>query len=494
MKAVAILTILMVIAVAAPAAQQMRPLEELIASSSALYAKLFPLFRAFHPRLSNFKILDRRPLNTAYTLLLVHATVPDIHLVQPADPARPENIEGFRQESFGLFVIDAISGKLYMTVAIFATGRWLDYTVVVEAADERHIDIRREGQMYGDGEEWVRYFLNLSQRRVLNAVRHFRVHTDAIVEFGGELYFIARVSEENSIVTKFTPKVSSFMVIDTINGQTIEQIRVARAERGRLVLQSPRTQYVLSGDRWQVSPNPDAQLFRNEPGSGAAIGLPEIRFDVPLYVVRERIVTAPSTQDASRRLLVWHDPTTGADGVFVLSRSGQVFHPLQQPAYALFNRLRPKRVEDGYTEDGTTFENGIGPFQFDGRRLWFGVSFYDGEGSSGVGGIGTFDPSTGAYRIRRLAALNDWSVSALRLDGRYIWLGLASYGEGRTAAGGLLRYEPPTGAVRRYPIPQVITAIHRLGNSLYLGTSNGIFILKGDTLRRLVFEIDVNGK
>src|SRR5262245_13695439 len=35
--------------------------------------------------------------------------------------------------------------------------------------------------------------------------------------------------------------------------------------------------------------------------------------------------------------------------------------------------------------------------ELSGNRLWFGVTFYDGEGITGVGGIGTFDLSTGQY-------------------------------------------------------------------------------------------------
>src|SRR5688572_6560204 len=109
MKILAALSILMVIAVAAPAAQR-TVAQQPIAPPSALYADLLPLFRAFHPDLSNFVILERKSISRAYSLLLVYATVPLIDQVQPRVD------EDFRQESFGLFVIDTASGRLYMAI------------------------------------------------------------------------------------------------------------------------------------------------------------------------------------------------------------------------------------------------------------------------------------------------------------------------------------------------------------------------------------------
>src|SRR5580658_3200125 len=48
----------------------------------------------------------------------------------------------------------------------------------------------------------------------------------------------------------------------------------------------------------------------------------------------------------------------------------------------------PKKQPD------SEFNETIGPHQVEGNRLWFGVTFYDGEGWTGTGGFGYFDAST----------------------------------------------------------------------------------------------------
>ena len=65
-----------------------------------------------------------------------------------------------------------------------------------------------------------------------------------------------------------------------------------------------------------------------------------------------------------------------------------VAHPLPQSTYREFARARPKRVTDGYSEDATTIGESVGPYQEGDDGVWFGKTFYDGEGLSGVGGVG----------------------------------------------------------------------------------------------------------
>ena len=48
-----------------------------------------------------------------------------------------------------------------------------------------------------------------------------------------------------------------------------------------------------------------------------------------------------------------------------------------------------------------TFDERIGPWQLTEGTLWFGKTFYDGEGHTGVGGFGYFDAARKAYRLVR---------------------------------------------------------------------------------------------
>jgi hypothetical protein len=64
---------------------------------------------------------------------------------------------------------------------------------------------------------------------------------------------------------------------------------------------------------------------------------------------------------------------------------------LPRTTYDQFAAARPQRVKDGYRREGTEIDESIGPWQRQDGRIWFGKAFYDGEGSTGVGGFGYFD-------------------------------------------------------------------------------------------------------
>lgn len=74
--------------------------------------------------------------------------------------------------------------------------------------------------------------------------------------------------------------------------------------------------------------------------------------------------------------------------------------------------------------------------------IWFGIGFYAGEGTDGVGGIGRYDPLTKQTMIRRPKLLLDSSINHLVHDGESLWLGTTGYYEciGEPPTHGLLRY------------------------------------------------------
>lgn len=65
---------------------------------------------------------------------------------------------------------------------------------------------------------------------------------------------------------------------------------------------------------------------------------------------------------------------------------------LPRTTYDQFAAARPRRVKDGYVRQATELADSAGPWQRKHGAIWFGKYFYDGEGSSGVGGFGYFDP------------------------------------------------------------------------------------------------------
>jgi hypothetical protein len=155
---------------------------------------------------------------------------------------------------------------------------------------------------------------------------------------------------------------------------------------------------------------------------------------------------------------------------------------------ALHRKLLPDKQAPG------EIENDIGPFVLDGHKIWFANTFYDSEGFSGVGAIGVFDISTRKYDMRYLPEIAPWSGSAILLDGADLWIGLMRRPEGAEYGAGLLRYNTATGAVAKFPVADYIHTIDRLGNTVYCGTSHGLYTVRGNQVTQLRFEPDDQGK
>ncbi len=81
---------------------------------------------------------------------------------------------------------------------------------------------------------------------------------------------------------------------------------------------------------------------------------------------------------------------------------------MPQSSYDEFARMRPERVKDGYPREQTKIQESIGPGRCWTGVLWFGKSFYDGEGITGVGGFGYFDTAQAGVS-NLLPAGNRWT-------------------------------------------------------------------------------------
>ncbi len=94
-------------------------------------------------------------------------------------------------------------------------------------------------------------------------------------------------------------------------------------------------------------------------------------------------------------------------------------------------------------ERDISLEQSIGACHQTGNVIWFGISFYEGEGSVAVGGIGRYDLKTKQLKIRRPKELRDVSVNHLAYDGKTVWLTThlsSEYGY-YPALGGLISYD-----------------------------------------------------
>jgi len=196
----------------------------------------------------------------------------------------------------------------------------------------------------------------------------------------------------------------------------------------------------------------------------------------------------------------------GAKGAFQLEYSGASYarsshgvterladgtsklYPLPQSSFAMYARLRPADLALNplsATGERYTREETIGPHQIEGEKLWFGNTFYDGEGYRGVGAFGYFDSVARRYRIFSPPQVAPYEVSAILVEPATVWLGLDHFGEDiSTFPGGLVKWDRATHAVRRYPIEFVVSKIVRHGESLRLTTRSGYALLNGDKFQR----------
>ncbi len=157
---------------------------------------------------------------------------------------------------------------------------------------------------------------------------------------------------------------------------------------------------------------------------------------------------------------------------------------LPQPTYTEFSAARPGHFKDGYVRDQTKLEVTIGPWLIFEGTVWFGQSFYDGEGSTGIGGFGYFDTAKRRFEIQAPPEIVNSSVTAILVEQDAVWLATATRGEWGAASNGLLRLDRATNAIEKFELRDIAVGILRVGRRLLLATGFGIAILEDGQLRR----------
>jgi hypothetical protein len=176
--------------------------------------------------------------------------------------------------------------------------------------------------------------------------------------------------------------------------------------------------------------------------------------------------------------------------------SGNKIHsyPLPQSTYDEFAAARPTKVKDGYVREQTNIDEHIGPWKLEEDKLWFGKTFYDGEGTNGVGGFGYFSATDRRYRLFTPPEIAGWSVSAIDVEAEAVWMALVASGEYGGASGGLLRYDRQSGAVRRFELPDVGVQFVNSGGKIMVATDFGIAVIDGDEVRRYFVDRTTDGR
>jgi hypothetical protein len=92
------------------------------------------------------------------------------------------------------------------------------------------------------------------------------------------------------------------------------------------------------------------------------------------------------------------------------------------------------------------------------------------------------------------AEIADWSATALLVENDNLWVGLARRPEGAVMPGGLARIDRRSGKVTKFDVAAIIHRIVRWNRSIYMGTSEGIFVLSEGKLNHLSVAPDLNGR
>lgn len=169
-------------------------------------------------------------------------------------------------------------------------------------------------------------------------------------------------------------------------------------------------------------------------------------------------------------------------------------YPLPQSTYDDFARARPERALNGYVREGTTIEETIGSVQPEGDKLWFGKTFYDGEGNSGVGGFGYFDATNRQYHLFALPEVADFAISPILVQPDAIWMSAFWSCEYGCPPGRVLRYDRKSQAIRKYELPDNVYGFIASGNRLLAYTNFGIAVIEGDQTRRYFVDRTTDGR
>jgi hypothetical protein len=167
------------------------------------------------------------------------------------------------------------------------------------------------------------------------------------------------------------------------------------------------------------------------------------------------------------------------------------FYPLPQSTVAEFLRLRSSdpfvKQSTPVTPSNYRREEVMGAYQLEGDKIWFGKSFYDGEGCRGVGAFGYFDTSTRSYTLFSPPEVVSYEVSAILVQPDTVWLGLDEFIEDiSTFPGGLVRWDRATQKAQRYPLEFVIQNIQIEGDSLRLKARDGYALFHDGEVHRFL--------
>lgn len=451
-------------------------------SDNPAYNRIVSVFHTYNGHLERFELLGRKEIDASRSAVAVRATSSGV-------PAPSWDVMK-RQECFGIFIISNDSDDVLMVVDTFPTRAFRDYEVTLVEATERYLTIAAGRAIAGGSKRGhrTRYFYDLDARKSLRMVEYKGVRVYSMFEFEGSLLFLG--SDRNqSVVARLAPRLDfreldSWEVVDRIGGSEIPVVDSVAARGETLALKGGNVAFVLSPDGW-VEAN-DRDLLSETPDSAETLSVKRFGPWIPVSDVQDRMTATRELRAPANSYRV------SRKGVYDLVRD--TLYEFPRHDYEHLQKYRPRFAGQPDLERIYTICDMIGPYQFLGRKIWFGTTFPDAEGATGLGGIGFFDVDEKCYHMHYPKDLADWSTSSIWVGEKYAWVGLVNRSEYNRFPGGLLRYNVRSGETRKYDIDAEIRKIYGFGDDVFVGTSDGVYVISGEETTYVGFDFDIEGR
>ena len=416
-----------------------------------------PFFHKKDPQLVHFDSFYRKDLDGTHTLLMIRAG---------QNPLYGSNYFGVVEgEWLGLFVVKPDDPDWVRDLTFFRSSDQFN-SVTVERVDDRSIVFHRYDSPLGPSYE-IKLFFDINSRQLLKQVEYSSLDVERILAFNDKLYFVVgspHYFAVNKVRQKWEHKITVRLDGDrpVALGGTERDTLLAR-DRKEPMLQRPR--YLTSAEFLEAP-----REYRPFGNQGLFTAIVTVRSRGHVFQTVEGIAEKVGDDYKLHKL-----PNSTLEE---LVRAD----PINEESY--------RSMQYQYILD-----EGIGPYEIVGNRLWFGKTFLIEPGYAGTGGFGYFDPDERRYVLFRPPPIVHTSVSALLVEEKDVWLGLESRGEIESYSEGLMRYDRNTGQVEKFQLSQyeMITQIKRWRDALYLATRHGLLILRDNQLVHYTFEPSITG-
>jgi hypothetical protein len=271
-------------------------------------------------------------------------------------------------------------------------------------------------------------------------------------------------------------------LITRINSRPVFEVTRVETGENEVRFVSRRRAIVASGDSWRVDDiEPDTRDV--------------IRVEIKNPEHETRHEHEIDISNSIRSEAIWgRYAVVAPGGVVIVNPAGKpIAHELQNFDYGLLRQKRhdPQIVRNPHVE--FTLQNFIGGWQLVGDEIIFGTDFYDGEGESGIGAIGSFDFATETYHYEFVDELAPWSTSAILVDGDTIWIGMRRRPEGADYSGGILEYNRATKIAKVHDVAHITLTLAKCDDALVAGTEDGIYLIRREGMTRIVVTEALDG-